>query len=134
MKVKNLLAKSLSFFDGNVKFQLFTLKEEIEIWKLFIQLYIDQKEETSFKIKATVSNKLKSGIAEVSQVFEFDVEDIKRTIIFGNPFERSEVLVNHVLLEYYDYSDKSLVYLKISVYEIDEGSREDLFPFSISKS
>lgn len=133
MKIKNLLSKQLLFIDGNVKFVDFILDKEMEIWKLYFELDIDQKEKTSFKAKVRVGNKKRLGIDITTEIFEFDDTSEKRMIIFGNPFERNNDLVNHIIFEFYDYNERPLVFMWTSLYEIDESSREDLYPFSTGK-
>ena len=133
MTVKNLLAKKLSFIDGNVKFDRITLDASLEAWKILIEVDISQKSKSPFKIKATLGNSLDKEVNVAFDVFEFDDKNAKRIMIFGNPFEKDNTLVNYISFEYFDYTPIPLVYFWLYVYEVDEGTREDLFPFSTMK-
>jgi hypothetical protein len=128
MAVKNLLGKKLSFFDGNVKFDSINLSQTTAAWKIFIEVEVSQKTKSAFKIKANINDSADTEIG--SDVFDFDDTDAKRILIFGNPFEKDATIISKVSFEYFDYTPNSLVYFWIYIYEVDEGSREDLFPFS----
>lgn len=133
MKIKNQLAKGMAFIDGNVRFKISTLSEPIEAWKILIEITdISQKEKSPFKIKVKISNSLDKDTLIDSDIFEFDDSEKERVIIFGNPFNKDDRLVDHIHFEYFDYKEKPLVYMWIYIYEVDEGTREDLFPFSKS--
>jgi hypothetical protein len=131
MTVKNLLTKKLSFIDGNVRFDSITLSKSIEAWKIFIKVgNISQKNKSPFKIKAKLANTVNKGIGLAHDIFEFDDSESPKVIIFGNPFEKDNTLVDYISFEYFDYLPMPLVYFWHYVYEVDEGTREDLFPFS----
>jgi hypothetical protein len=132
MALKNLLFKKLLFFDGNVKFGDFLLDKEIEIWRLYIELDIDQKDKTNFKANVRWANKGEKDSVK-TEVFEFDDVSRIRKIIYGNPFEKSSDLINHIIFEFYDHKEHPLVYMWAYVYEIGEYEREDLYPFSTTK-
>lgn len=127
------MSSKLSFFDGNINLCDILLDKEIEIWKLYFELDIDQKERTSFKTKIKAGNSHRKETNPVIGIFEFDDKSKTRKVIFGNPFEKNMNLVDHIVFEYYDYNDSALVYIRIYTYEIDESSREDLFPFSTTE-
>ena len=130
MKIKNELVRKLCFFDGNVRSGSIGLGEPIEAWKVFIEIDISQKNKTPFKIKMKLSNTIEKNAEVDSDVFEFDDTDAKRTMIFGNPFKKDNTLVDYIGFEYSDYIPGSLVYFWFYVFEVDAGTREDLYPFS----
>lgn len=131
MVIKNLLAKGMAFIDGNVRFKSMVLSEPIEAWKILIEITrISQKGKTPFKIKAKLSNSLDKDTEVDSEIFELDDSETERVMIFGNPFVKDDRLVDQINFEYFDYNPRPLVYFWHYVYEVDEGTREDLYPFS----
>jgi hypothetical protein len=98
-----------------------------------IQVDITQKIKTPFKIKVDYKNSVADNSTDLSATFEFDDKNAKRKMIYGNPFEKDSTLVDNVLFKYQPEIPRPLVIIWVYVYEIDESTREDLYPFSSTK-
>lgn len=133
MTEKIEISRVLSFIDGNVRFQPINIAAPVEIWKLLVEIDIIQKSKSPFKITAKYSNKLNDESELLTAIFEFNDTSVIRKMIYGNPFEMNETLINHIMLEYSDYEPKSFVKFWIYLYEMDAETREALYPFSSTK-
>lgn len=133
MQIKDQLAYRFSFIDFNVRFQPIDLPQPIEIWKLLIEVEVKQKIKSPFKILVKYKDNIDDKSDGFMDTFEFDDRDADRKMIHGNPFLRDDTLVNHILLEYLPEIKSPLIMIKVFVYEIDEGSREDLHTFGSTK-
>lgn len=124
MSLKKALTSTPSFIKKGAKYHPILWMEPIEAYKILIEVLINPKKKSAFKIDAKFSNNFDTNIYGIQSVYNVSESTTKGDLLIGDPSVLDRTLLNMVILEYKPEIEDAEIDLAITVYEIDEETRK----------